>query len=177
MPESDPNQKQAKESALQQYQSTLDQLSTNPPVGRRPIRISVETLTMEEHAGGYRSARRRHSDRPEKAELRDGDGTSLQPTAIAYRPGKSAKWYLGQAGGPTLLGEKKAMFVVRADGSVIGMKNGMWSGDSFDAVLQPGDTVVVPERMVGGPVQWQLLFSAAQVASAVASTLYIALHY
>jgi hypothetical protein len=67
--------------------------------------------------------------------------------------------------------------VVRADGSVMGSKNGMWSGESFSAALQPGDTVVVPERVFNGGMQWQSLFSAAQLASSVVSTVFIALHY
>jgi len=43
--------------------------------------------------------------------------------------------------------------------------------------LQPGDTVVVPEKAIGGGVQWATVFLAAQVASSVVSTLFIALHY
>ena len=67
--------------------------------------------------------------------------------------------------------------MIRADGSVLGSKRGLWSGESLGAALQPGDTVVVPERAIGGPVNWQVIFSAAQVASSVASTVFIALHY
>jgi hypothetical protein len=76
-----------------------------------------------------------------------------------------------------MLGDKKTIFVIRADGSVVGSKKSLWSGDSLSAVLQPGDTVVVPERAIGGPIQWQVIFSAAQVASSVASTVFFALHY
>ena len=104
-------------------------------------------------------------------------GQVFNPTAVAYRPGKSATWYLSQAGGPTLLGSKKSVFVIRADGSVVGSKKGLWSGESFGAVLQPGDTVVVPERAIGGPIEWQTIFSAAQVASSVATSIFIGLHY
>ena len=39
-------------------------------------------------------------------------------TAVAYRPGKSAKWYLTQAGGTTNMANKKATFVIRANGTV-----------------------------------------------------------
>jgi hypothetical protein len=37
--------------------------------------------------------------------------------------------------------------------------------------------VVVPEKALGGTVQWQNLLLSAQVASSIASTLFIALHY
>ena len=104
-------------------------------------------------------------------------GQVFNPTAVSYRPGKSAKWYLSQGGGPTKLADKKSIFVIRADGSVIGANAGLWSGSSLSAVLQPGDTVVVPEKAIGGGVQWATVFLAAQVASSIASTIFIALRY
>jgi hypothetical protein len=96
---------------------------------------------------------------------------------VAYRPGRSAKWYLSQAGGPTQLANKRAIFVVRADGSVIGGKESLWGGSSLSTALQPGDTVVVPEKALGGGLQWQSIFLSAQVASSIASTVFIALRY
>ena len=56
---------------------------------------------------------------PKKAGYVMVNGQVFNPTAISYRPGHSAKWYLSQAGGYTQLADKKAVFVVRADGSVI----------------------------------------------------------
>ena len=104
-------------------------------------------------------------------------GEVFNPTAVSYRAGKSAKWYLGQSGGPTTVANKKAIFVIRADGSVVGSKNGLLMGESLSASLQPGDTVVVPEKALGGGVQWQSILLSAQAASAIASTIFIALHY
>jgi hypothetical protein len=75
------------------------------------------------------------------------------------------------------MADKKAIFVIRADGSVMSAKQGMWSGDSLEAGLQPGDTVVVPERALGGGVQWQNVFLAAQTAASVATAIIIGAHY
>jgi hypothetical protein len=50
-------------------------------------------------------------------------------------------------------------------------------GDSFSSVLLPGDTVVVPEKAIGGGPNWAALFTAAQVSSSIVSTLFIATHY
>ncbi len=177
LPEGEPRQKQAKMMALQQYQSTLTQLSTNFPVGRVTMRISPDI--------------NRWKDTPADLEVRTGDtlvipkrpsfvlvtGQVFNPTAVSYRPGKSAKWYLSQSGGPTKVADKKSIFVIRADGSVIGAKDSLWSGTSLSASLQPGDTVVVPEKAIGGGVQWQTVFLAAQVASSIASTAFIAARY
>jgi polysaccharide export outer membrane protein len=177
MPEGDPRQKQVKEAALMQYQTTLTQLSATPPLGRVDIRISSNIAQWKNTANDV--------------EVRGGDtliipkapsyvlvtGQVFNPTAVSYRPGKSAKWYLGQSGGPTQMANKKSIFVIRADGSVIGSKDSAWSGNSLGAVLHPGDTVVVPEKAIGPGVNWQNLFAAATVASSIASTVFIALRY
>src|SRR6202030_4355318 len=153
-------------------------LTANPPVGRVDVRLASNIA--------------RWRNTPADIEVRSGDtlivpkkpsyvmvtGQVFNPTAVSFRPGKSAKWYLSQSGGPTQIANKKAIFVIRADGSVVGgAKESLLTGSSFNAVLLPGDTVVVPEKAIGGGVNWSVLFTAAQVASSVVSTLFIALHY
>ena len=177
MPESDARQKQAKESALQQYQATLERLNANPPIGRVTVRISPEINRWKNTAADIEVRAGDVLTIPKRPSYVLVSGQVFNPTAIAYRPGKSASWYLSQAGGATLLGAKKSAFVIKADGSVISAKNSLWSGETFGATLQPGDTVVVPERAIGGPPNWQAIFSSAQVASSVASTVFFALHY
>jgi protein involved in polysaccharide export with SLBB domain len=107
---------------------------------------------------------------PKKADFVAVTGQVFNPTAIGYRPGRSAKWYLSQAGGLTQLADKKAAFVIRGDGSVISSKNnpGFWSGDPLDATLKPGDSIVVPERAPNIARNWANLFQAGQVASSLA---------
>jgi protein involved in polysaccharide export with SLBB domain len=172
LPEGDAEQKNAKLTALAQTDATLNQLVANEPIGRVVIHIQPGTKEWKGTA----------ADVP----LRDGDillvpkknnyvlvnGQVFNPTAISYRPGLSAKWYLSQAGGLTPLADKKAVFVIRADGSVISAKNngsGWWMGDPMNATLRAGDTVVVPEKgiKVGG-TNWVQLMQAAQLASSVA---------
>jgi protein involved in polysaccharide export with SLBB domain len=103
------------------------------------------------------------------------NGQVFNPTAISYQPERSAKWYLSQAGGVTQLADKKAVFVIRADGSVIAAKNnssGWWGGDPMGATLRPGDTVVVPEKAPKiGTRNWATVIQAAQLASSVALTV------
>jgi polysaccharide biosynthesis/export protein len=177
LPENDPRQKQTKEAALQQYQTTIQQLVANPPLGRVSIRISSDINRWKNTSADIEVRAGDSLIIPKKPSYVMVSGQVFNPTAVAFRPGKSAKWYLSQAGGPTQLGDKKAVFVVRADGSVLGSSKGLFSGDSMGAVLQPGDTVVVPERAIGGPIQWQVIFTAAQVASSIATTIFLALHY
>jgi polysaccharide biosynthesis/export protein len=177
LPDSDPKQKQDKEAAIAQYQTTLTELGANPPVGRVDIRISSNinrwkntSADIEVRAGDTLLI-------PKKPDYVMVAGQVFNPTAVSYRPGRSAKWYLSQSGGPTTLANKKAIFVIRADGSVIGSHSGVWDGDSLNATLQPGDSVIVPEKAIGGGPNWQNLFTAAQVASSIASAVFIAVRY
>ena len=177
LPDTDPSKKQAKEAALAQHHATLTELSANSPAGRVDIRISSNI--------------KRWRNTPADIEVRAGDilvvpkrpdyvmvtGQVFSPTAVSYRPGKSAKWYLSQAGGPTTLANKSDVFVIRADGSVVGTRKGLWAGESLSTTLEPGDTVVVPEKAIGGGPNWQNVFTSAQLASSVATTVLFALHY
>jgi polysaccharide export outer membrane protein len=173
-PDTDPKQKLSKELAIQQWQSTIDQLTANPPVGRVAIHISGDISQWK--------------NTPSDIEVRAGDtlvvpkkpgyvmvsGQVFNPTALTYRPGRSAAWYLNQAGGPTSLANKRATFVIRADGSVIGGRSSLWSGASLGAALQPGDIVVVPEKALSGNIPWQNILLTAQVAASIASAIFIA---
>jgi polysaccharide biosynthesis/export protein len=104
-------------------------------------------------------------------------GEVFNPTAITMRPGKSAKWYLTQAGGTTPMANQRAIFVVRADGSVLGGRNGILMGGSLSKTLQAGDTLIVPEKPLNGNIQWQNILLAAQVAASMSSAAFIALRY
>lgn len=177
LPDTDPKQKQAKEIALQQWQTTLTQLSSTPPSGRVAIQISSQvsrwentTADVEVRAGDMLIV-------PKKPSYVMVTGQVFNPTAVSFRPGKSANWYLSQGGGPSPTANKRAIFVIRADGSVISSNSSLWSGNSLNAVLQPGDTVVVPEKALGGGIQWQNVFTAASLATSVASTVFIATRY
>jgi polysaccharide export outer membrane protein len=177
LPETDPKQKQAKEIALQQWQTTLTQLSSTPPSGRVAIQISSQvsrwkntTADVEVRAGDMLIV-------PKKPSYVMVTGQVFNPTAVSFRSGKSANWYLSQGGGPSPTANKKAIFVIRADGSVISSNSSLWSGSSLNSVLAPGDTVVVPEKALGGGIQWQNVFTAASLATSVASTVFIATRY
>jgi protein involved in polysaccharide export with SLBB domain len=177
LPDTTPQQKQTKETVLAQYHSTLTELGSSAPTGRVTIQISTDikrwrgtNSDVEVQAGDVITI-------PKRPSYVMVTGQVYNPTAVSYRPGKSAKWYLSQSGGPTVAANKKGIFVIRADGSVLSSREGMWSGDSLDAALRPGDTVVVPEKAIGGGIQWQNLFTTASMASSIASSLWIAARY
>lgn len=175
---SDPDEKLSDQAAYQQWQNTLDELLNNPPLGRVMIQVSKNIRSWQ---GTPRDITVRTGDRlviPKRPSYVMVQGQVYNPTAVAYHPGKSAKWYLSQAGGPTNLANKHAIFVIRADGGVIGAHGAsLFLGSALGQSLQPGDMVVVPEKALGGPSQWKQLFQAIQIGSSIATSSVLAAKY
>jgi len=164
----------SKESAALQWKNALEKLQNTPPTGRMVIHISSD---MKRWANTPADIQVRAGDViyiPKKPNFVTVDGAVYNPTAVTFKPGKSAGWYLNQAGGPTTMANKKAIFVVRADGSVVGGKGGMFSGGAVDAALQPGDMVVVPDKAFGGGLTWKNTLQVAQLVSAIGIAVQVA---
>ncbi len=157
--------------AMQQQQQVLSALRNQSPSGRLVIHISADI--------------RRWENTPADIEVRAGDlllvpkrpnfvlisGQVYNSSAVSYTPGKNAEWYLQQAGGPTNLADKKAIYVIRADGSVVGHaggNSGFWHGNVLSTRLEPGDSVVVPEKFISGTSAWKTVMTTAQFISSMA---------
>jgi len=171
LPEIDPDQKNAKLTALGETETTIQQLQANPPVGRVVIHLQHDLHAWKNTSSDVMIRDGDVLVVPKKTDYITVNGQVFNPTAVSYRPGRSAKWYLSQAGGMTQLANKKAVFVIRADGSVLAAKNnsGFWSGDPLNASLRPGDSIVVPEVAPRiGTRNWQNLFQAGQLAASAA---------
>ena len=172
LPEGDKDQAQAKSTALAQVDATLVQMASNEPIGRVVIHISSNVRDWKNTPADIPLREGDELVVPKKPSVVMVNGQVFNPTAINAQSGRSANWYLSQAGGLTPVADKKAVFVIRADGSVISAKNnssGWWSGDPLNASLRPGDTVVVPEKApkITG-VNWTAIMQTAQVLSSVA---------
>ncbi len=160
-------QEDIKQATLLQYQATLEKLEHTAPPGRLVIHISSN---MRSWANTPRDIQVRAGDTiyiPKKPNIVIVNGSVYNPTAITYKPGRNAGWYLEQAGGPTELANKKAVFVVRADGSVVGGPGGLFTGGVKSAGLQPGDMVVVPEKTFSVSRKFQNTVQVAQILTAV----------
>lgn len=160
---------------VQQQQQVLQRLRTQPANGRLVIKIGGDIAAWENSAADI--------------ELRAGDvlnvpkrpgfvlitGQVYNSAAITYTPGKNAGWYLRRAGGPTEMANKKEVFVIRANGSVVGRDSGQWFGeDVLSTKLDPGDVLVVPQKIIGGSVFWRNLLATAQFMSSFAITAKVA---
>ncbi len=163
----------AKNAALAQWHQTLRNLQTMPPVGRLVIHISPNKSWTHSQAD---------------VQLRDGDsiyipkkpnfvlvqGAVYNQTGITFKAGKSAQWYLHQAGGPTSSADKKNIFIIRADGTVAGGPKGLFTGGALDSEMRPGDLIMVPDKAFGGGPKWKNVLQVSELVSAVGIAVQVA---
>lgn len=155
----------------QQQQQVLASLRSHASSGRLVIKISPELAQWEKTSADVAM---RSGDRlsiPKRPDFVLVSGQVYNATGITFRPGKDARWYLRQAGGATRDGDKGNIFIVHADGSVVGSQGNTLFGNSvLDLKMHPGDSIVVPEKVIGGSQIWRNLIGTAQIMSSVALT-------
>lgn len=159
----------------QQQEQALSRLRSQPASGRLVIRISADIESW--------------ANTPADIEVRAGDvltipkrpgfvlvsGQVYNSSAITFVPGKTAEWYLRRAGGANDVANRKEIFVIRANGAVVGRHSGEWfDGSVLSTRLEAGDVVVVPQRIIGASLFWRNLLTTAQVASSIAITAAVA---
>ncbi len=174
IPGQDSDEKMAKDAAVNQWQSALQKLQNAPPSGRLVIHITKEVKHWENTVTDIQVRAGDVVYVPKKPNFVMVEGSVYNPTAVTYKPGKDAGWYLKQAGGPTNTANKKAVFVIRADGSVAGGAGGLFSGGVDRAALHPGDLVMVPEKAFSGTTKWKTTLQSAQLAYAVGIAIQVA---
>jgi len=75
-------------------------------------------------------------------------GAVYNPNAFVYRPDKSVKDYLVQAGGPLPSADSSNVYLVRANGEVqSSSQSSAFLGGIQGERLMPGDAIVVPEKL------------------------------
>jgi protein involved in polysaccharide export with SLBB domain len=98
-------------------------------------------------------------------------GEVYNATALTFTPGKTAAWYLSHAGGTNATANRKEIFIIRANGSVVGRHSkGRFDGDVLSTKLDPGDVVVVPQKIIGGSLFWRNVLATGQLAASIAIT-------
>ena len=174
VPGMDEDQQMTAQAAGLQYKTTLEKLENTPPAGRLVIHISSNVTRWQNSSTDIQVRAGDVLYVPKRPNIVLVDGSVYNPTAITYKPGKNAGWYLKQAGGPTQMANRKATFVIRADGSVVGGPGGLFSGGVESAALQPGDMVVVPEKAYSINSKWKTTLESAQLAYAVGIAIQVA---
>jgi protein involved in polysaccharide export with SLBB domain len=103
-------------------------------------------------------------------------GAVYTPNAFLYQENSPASEYMRQAGGPTRQADKDRAYVVRADGSVLSRQDprfGMWGEDFTEMRLYPGDSIMIPEKVLKTPFMtslrdWtQIIFQIGMTAATI----------
>jgi protein involved in polysaccharide export with SLBB domain len=106
-------------------------------------------------------------------------GAVYDQNSFLYAQGRKAGTYLQLAGGPNRDADRKHEFIIRADGEVESRQRGetIWiSRDINNLRINPGDTIVVPEKTfkpsaLRGVLDWSQMFSQFALGAAAISIL------
>jgi protein involved in polysaccharide export with SLBB domain len=96
-------------------------------------------------------------------------GAVYYPSSFLYNEKGRVMAYLQQAGGPNRDADRKHVFIVRADGAVLSKEasTSFWGNTFKDEGINPGDTIVVPEKVYKGS-SLRAFSNYAQLFSSVA---------
>ncbi len=77
-------------------------------------------------------------------------GAVPSPASFQYRPNETIGDYLRRAGGVQKIGDKSEIFVVRANGTLIAQRRGLFGGSVLGQRALPGDLIFVPVNATRG---------------------------
>jgi hypothetical protein len=162
------DQATTQQSLQQQRDQVLTTLRSRPASGRMVINISEDISKWENTSADIELRAGDTLVIPKRPNFVMVSGQVYNPVAISYVPGRDVGWYLRKAGGATPYGNKKYIYVLRADGSIV-PHGSIWTGNNLmNLRLRPGDSIFVPEKIIGGSQVWQNIMGAAQIMSAAA---------
>jgi len=106
-------------------------------------------------------------------------GAIFNQNSFLFRQDARVSSYLQLAGGPNSNADTKRMFLVRANGAVIsrGSVKSAWGNEFMSLRLNPGDTIVVPDKTIKpsalrGALDWTQLFAQLGIGIAAISVLF-----
>src|SRR5882757_2975143 len=161
---------------IQQQKTVVERLRSQPAIGRLVIKINADIASWEGTPADIELRRGDVLTIPKRPSFVLVSGQVYNASASTFVPGKNAGWYLKRAGGSTEGGNMKEVLVIRANGLVVGRRSGEWFDSGvLETKLQPGDVVVVPQKVFGGSAMLRNLFASAQVLSSVGFAAALAL--
>lgn len=108
-------------------------------------------------------------------------GAVYDQNSYLYRKGRNLGYYLQLAGGANRNADWRHAFLIRADGSVVSRSHtpsgaGFWRESFNDLKLNPGDTIVVPDKTLRptalrGFIDWSQVFSQMALGAAAINVL------
>ena len=147
------------EAAARQQQMLIAALRKVEPLGR----VVIQLEDPERLRGTPNDITLQEGDRlmvPQAPGTVNVVGAVFAPTALVYTPYRTVKEYLTMAGGTTEIADDKEIYVIKVNGAAVSRKGFSWLKASWDGskygyhpggisslTLDPGDTIVVPEKL------------------------------
>ncbi|MFC7536709.1 SLBB domain-containing protein [Sphingomonas sp. GCM10030256] len=132
---------------LQAVQSIVDQLERREPDGRMVLNVQPASnglpgeMIVENNDTIYV---------PPQPVTVGVFGAVPSPASFQYVRGETIGDYLRRAGGVQKIGDRKQMFVIRANGTLIAQTGGLFRGSVLKAPALPGDLIFVPVNATRG---------------------------
>jgi hypothetical protein len=105
-------------------------------------------------------------------------GAVYDQNSFLYVQGKRISTYLTLAGGPNRDADRKHEFIIRANGEVVSHEvvKGPWGNEFNKLPVNPGDTIIVPEKKLKPSVMndvlgWSQMFSQFALGAASVSVI------
>jgi polysaccharide export outer membrane protein len=137
----------------------VQKLKASEPTGRMVIKISdIVLMPSSDYDVALKPGDRLIvGKKPDSVNVM---GEVYNPNALLVEKGRDVRYYLSLVGGPTDTADKKQLYIVKADGTVISKKQekfglfnwdmlkNRWTWGSFNSIeLDPGDTIIVPKKI------------------------------
>ncbi|MBZ5540983.1 MAG: SLBB domain-containing protein [Acidobacteriia bacterium] len=163
------------QAAYQQRERAVEGVRSAPATGRLVVNVPNDLRALAKSSGDIEVRAGDSVEIPKRPGFVLVVGQVYNSNAITYQPHKNAGWFLRRAGGPTNMADRGAIFIIRANGSVESGHGSLWSGGVLSRPMGPGDTIVVPEKAIGGGVVWKNTLAIAQIAQSGALTALLAM--
>jgi protein involved in polysaccharide export with SLBB domain len=134
--------------------SIIDRLKARKPDGRLVLALSPEATNLPGDLSLENNDRIYVPPRPKTVGV---FGAVYETGSFIFSPGSRLGAYLRLAGGPKRIADRKDIFVVRANGSVLSMHQ---TRDFEDQPALPGDVIFVPIKTSGGGLEKLLAISS-----------------
>ena len=106
-------------------------------------------------------------------------GSVYDQNSFLFVQGKRIGTYLKLAGGPNRDADRKHEFIIRANGEVVSYEvaKGPWGNEFNNLAVNPGDTIVVPEKRLkpsamSGVLGWSQMFSQFALGAASMNSVF-----
>ena len=135
---------EATKATLESLQRKVDKLKTLKAEGRIVINLEEVKAGVDNNAdivleGGD------EIEIPVQPSVVTVLGYVYNPSSFVYSPSQNVQDYLNMTGGPVASADPSEIYVVRVDGSVLSRQQSFF-GSFMSTKLDPGDTVIVPQR-------------------------------